>query len=99
MFDLYLDRNKKDIPINATLNALKIFIKHNKNNTIQEYGKIIKKNKIAILWGLKSKFKNRENLEVWSTFEILADQPEECLGAYIISMTSNNKFEIKIRLD
>ena len=35
------------------------------------------------------KFKNRENLEVWSTFKILADQPEECLGAYIISMTSS----------
>ena len=35
------------------------------------------------------KFKNKENLEVWSTFKILADQPEECLGAYIISMTSS----------
>ena len=35
------------------------------------------------------KFKNRENSEVWSTFKVLADEPEECLGAYIISMTSS----------
>ena len=33
-------------------------------------------------------FKNKENKEVWSTFKILANQPEECLGAYVISMTS-----------
>jgi len=35
------------------------------------------------------KFKNRENLEVWSTFKTLSNQPKECLGAYIISMTSS----------
>ena len=33
-------------------------------------------------------FKNKENNEVWSTFKILADEPSECLGAYVISMTS-----------
>ena len=33
-------------------------------------------------------FKNKENREVWSTFEILAEEPPECLGAYVISMTS-----------
>ena len=33
-------------------------------------------------------FKNKENQEVWSTFKILADEPTECLGAYVISMTS-----------
>ena len=32
--------------------------------------------------------KNKENKEVWSTFKILADEPGECLGAYVISMTS-----------
>ena len=36
----------------------------------------------------KFKFKNRENSEVWSTFNILAKEPSECLGAYVISMTS-----------
>ena len=33
-------------------------------------------------------FKNKENNEVWSTFKVLADEPTECLGAYVISMTS-----------
>ena len=35
------------------------------------------------------KFKNKENREVWSTFKMLASQPAECLGAYVISMTSS----------
>jgi len=37
----------------------------------------------------KFKFRNRENKEVWSTFKILANEPAECLGAYIISMTTS----------
>ena len=36
----------------------------------------------------KFNFKNKENKEVWSTFKILAEEPTECLGAYVISMTS-----------
>tara|TARA_B100000902_G_scaffold369714_1_gene394187 strand:- start:2779 stop:5466 length:2688 start_codon:yes stop_codon:yes gene_type:complete len=35
------------------------------------------------------KFKNKENKEVWSTFKILANEPYECLGAYVISMTTS----------
>ena len=34
-------------------------------------------------------FKNKENKEVWSTFKVLSSQPKECLGAYVISMTSS----------
>jgi len=34
-------------------------------------------------------FKNKENKEVWNTFKILAEEPKECLGAYVISMTSS----------
>ena len=34
------------------------------------------------------KFRNKENKEVWSTFRMLAEQPKECIGAYVISMTS-----------
>ncbi len=34
-------------------------------------------------------FKNRENKEVWSTFKVLAEEPPECLGAYVISMTTS----------
>jgi phosphoenolpyruvate carboxylase len=37
----------------------------------------------------KLKFKNKENNEVWSTFKILANEPAECLGAYVISMTNS----------
>ncbi len=37
----------------------------------------------------KFKFKNIENNEVWSTFNVLAKEPSECLGAYVISMTSS----------
>ncbi len=35
------------------------------------------------------KFKNKENNEVWSTFKTVSKQPDECLGAYVISMTSS----------
>ncbi len=34
-------------------------------------------------------FKNKENKEVWSTFKLLSKEPPECLGAYVISMTSS----------
>jgi len=37
----------------------------------------------------KFKFKNKDNKEVWSTFKILAKEPHECLGAYVISMTTS----------
>ena len=46
--------------------------------------KIIGKNSIN-----KFVFKNKENKEVWSTFKVLSSQPKECLGAYVISMTSS----------
>ena len=34
-------------------------------------------------------FKNKENKEVWLTFQAIAKEPAECLGAYIISMTTS----------
>ena len=37
----------------------------------------------------KFKFKNKENKEVWDTFNVLSQEPAECLGAYVISMTSS----------
>ena len=36
----------------------------------------------------KKTFSNREDKETWETFKLLARTPKECLGAYIISMTS-----------
>mgnify|MGYP001458815762 CR=1 FL=1 len=47
-------------------------------------GIISKKNNIK-----KFQFQNKENKEVWSTFKILANEPSECLGAYVISMTTS----------
>ena len=62
----------------------------------KNYYKMSEKEKIQFFkFQLKSKkkqiknfkFKNKENKEVWSTFRILANEPPECLGAYVISMT------------
>ena len=36
----------------------------------------------------KLKIKDKENLEVWNTFKQLSKEPTQCLGAYVISMTS-----------
>ncbi len=63
-----------------------------------DYNKLSEDKKIKFLSSqIKSKrnlinkfsFKNKENKEAWSTFKILADEPKECLGAYVISMTSS----------
>ncbi|MDB0054155.1 phosphoenolpyruvate carboxylase [Candidatus Pelagibacter sp.] len=37
----------------------------------------------------KFHFKNKENKEVWSTFNVLSQELPECIGAYVISMTSS----------
>ena len=67
--------------------------KFNKN-----YNKLSENKKIQLLKSLtlskkniinKFNFKNKENKEVWSTFTTLADEPSECLGAYVISMTTS----------
>ena len=64
----------------------------------KDYVKLTEKEKIDFLKSkLNSKkniinkfqFKNKENKEVWSTFNLLSKEPSECLGAYVISMTSS----------
>ena len=47
--------------------------------------KLIKKRKNFVN---KIKLKDRENKEVWNTFKLISKSPNECLGAYVISMTS-----------
>jgi len=37
----------------------------------------------------KFEFRNKDNKEVWSTFKVLANEPPETLGAYVISMTTS----------
>ena len=67
--------------------------KYNKN-----YSNFSEKEKLSFLRlsiNSKSKkignfqFRNKENKEVWSTFKTLSKEPSECLGAYIISMTTS----------
>ena len=64
----------------------KDFLKFSENEKIKFLKKLIisKKSQINNL-----QFKNKENKEVWSTFKILANEPSESLGAYIISMTTS----------
>ena len=36
----------------------------------------------------KINLQDKENLEVWKTFKQISKEPEQCMGAYVISMTS-----------
>ena len=67
--------------------------KFNKNYSQLSEDKKIKLLKILILSKKniinKFNFSNKENKEVWSTFQALAEEPAECLGAYVISMTTS----------
>ena len=69
-----------------------------KNKFNKNYIKLSEDKKISLLKKLilskknlinKFNFKNKENKEVWSTFKALAEEPAECLGAYVISMTTS----------
>ena len=64
----------------------KNYLKFSENEKIKFLKKLIISRKYQIN---NLQFKNRENKEVWSTFKILADEPSESLGAYIISMTNS----------
>ncbi len=75
----------------------KLLAEYIKNKLNQDYSSWDEGKKIRYLSSkMQSKnlsknfqFKNKENKEVWSTFKVLATQPKECLGAYVISMTSS----------
>ena len=69
-----------------------------KNRYKKNFLKFDEKQKITFFKRLilnKKKFikdsilKNKENKEVWSTFKTLSNEPPECLGAYVISMTNS----------
>ena len=64
----------------------KSYLKFSENEKIEFLKKQIlaKKNQINDL-----QIRNKENKEVWSTFKILANEPSESLGAYVISMTTS----------
>jgi len=52
---------------------------------IKLLNKTIKQKKLFVD---KLKINNKENKEVWNTFKEISKTPDECLGAYVISMTS-----------
>ena len=54
---------------------------------IKLLNKSIKQNKSFVK---NINLKDKENKEVWSTFKQIAKTPDQCLGAYIISMTSSS---------
>ena len=69
-----------------------------KNTKSKKFHNLDEKEKILFLIkSLKSKkslidkktFLNKEDKETWETFKLIAKTPKECLGAYIISMTSS----------
>ena len=70
-----------------------IFKKKNKIN----YSQLPEEKKIKLLnksikqkksFVNKIKLRDKENLEVWRTFKQISKEPEQCMGAYVISMTS-----------
>ena len=58
----------------------------NENKKIKYLISEIKKNRKSFK---NFNFKNKENKEVWETFNVISQEPSECLGAYVISMTSS----------
>jgi phosphoenolpyruvate carboxylase len=61
------------------------FLKLNENKKINLLNKLIKQKKYFID---KLIIRDKENKEVWNTFKQISKEPDQCLGAYVISMTS-----------
>ena len=55
------------------------------NNKINYLNNLIKQKKYFLD---KLKITDKENKEVWNTFKQISKEPSQCLGAYVISMTS-----------
>ena len=61
------------------------FISLSENKKINLLNKLIKQKKYFLD---KLNIKDKENIEVWNTFKQISEEPEQCMGAYVISMTS-----------
>ena len=68
---------KKKIKIN--------YLQLPEDKKIQLLNKSIKQKKYFVN---KINLRDKENLEVWKTFKQISKEPEQCMGAYVISMTS-----------
>ena len=61
------------------------FIRLSENKKINLLNSLIKKKKYFLD---KLNIKDKENKEVWDTFKQISKEPQQCMGAYVISMTS-----------
>jgi len=61
------------------------FIGLNEDKKINLLNSLIKQKKYFVE---KIDIRNKENKEVWNTFKQISKEPQQCLGAYVISMTS-----------
>ena len=61
------------------------FISLSENKKINLLNSLIKQKKYFLD---KLNIKDKENKEVWSTFKQISKEPQQCMGAYVISMTS-----------
>ncbi len=71
---------------NILNNKYKIdFINLSENKKINLLNSLIKQKKYFLD---KLNIKDKENKEVWNTFKQISKEPQQCMGAYVISMTS-----------
>jgi len=61
------------------------FISLSENKKINLLNSLIKQKKYFLD---KINIRNKENNEVWNTFKQISSEPQQCMGAYVISMTS-----------
>jgi phosphoenolpyruvate carboxylase len=61
------------------------FISLSENKKINLFNSLINQKKYFLN---KLNIKDKENKEVWNTFKQISKEPQQCMGAYVISMTS-----------
>ena len=61
------------------------YVSLSENKKINLLNKLIKQKNYFLD---KLNIKDKENIEVWNTFKQISKEPEQCMGAYVISMTS-----------
>ncbi|WP_435087478.1 phosphoenolpyruvate carboxylase [Candidatus Pelagibacter bacterium nBUS_29] len=85
--DIRQESSRHDQLLNEILkNKYKInFSDFSEDKKINYLNSLIKQKKYFLK---KLNIRNKENKEVWDTFKQISNEPSQCLGAYVISMTS-----------
>ena len=85
--DIRQESSRHDQLLNEILkNKFKInFSDFSEDKKINYLNSLIKQKKYFLK---KLNIRNKENKEVWDTFKQISNEPSQCLGAYVISMTS-----------